>query len=172
MSLAAHQIVRRALLVNSHVNRTRSIKRGGTGGDSRTGIDVRREGRCLGTYVVTRHRFQVKTVADRRRHRQAHQAASVMKHEVNGFRRNLLRRYDKVSFVLAKLIVHEHDHPARQQFFECLFDGAEPVAFLGHVLLGLTSMSLSIVSYRFWSKSRGWRPRLACLGCYDWDNTW
>ena len=53
-------------------------------------------------------------------HRQADQAASEFRHEVDGFGCDLLGRESEVPFVLAVFVVDDHDHPACADFFNCV----------------------------------------------------
>jgi len=46
-------------------------------------------------------------------------------HEVDGFRRNLLRGHGQIAFVFAVLVVDQHDHPPVADFLDRLFHAAE-----------------------------------------------
>ena len=132
MALAADQIVRRRVLIDGNSNRAGAIKGRRPGGDARAGIDVQRERRRLRIDVVARQWLQMEPIADRRRHRQAHQAARVAHHEVNRFGRDFLGRDDQITLVLAELVVHEHDHAARPHLGQGFVDGAKIVRHFGH----------------------------------------
>jgi hypothetical protein len=53
---------------------------------------------------------------------QADQAAAVARHEVDVFRTDFRRGHDQVAFVLAVLVVHQHDHAALPDVLEDFLD--------------------------------------------------
>ena len=57
--------------------------------------------------------------------RQAHQAARVRDHEVDVGRAHQLGGHDQVAFVLAVLVVDDHDHAAGADFVEQFGDGCK-----------------------------------------------
>src|SRR5204862_2999576 len=59
------------------------------------------------------------------RHRQADQAPSVTRHEVDGFRRDLLRGNREVAFVLAILVVADDDDAAGADGGDGIFNRRE-----------------------------------------------
>ena len=72
----------------------------------------------------------MKLVATFRRKSQADQAASVQRHEVDGFGRDELRGHGKVAFVLAILVVDDHQHAAVADFLDRLGDGGKRHVYL------------------------------------------
>ena len=61
--------------------------------------------------------------------RQADQAAAVPGHEIDVLGADLRGGHDEVAFVLAVLVVHQHDHPALPDVFENLVDGIKRSPF-------------------------------------------
>ena len=59
------------------------------------------------------------------RHRDADQPPAVRGHEVDDLRRDLLRRYGQIAFVLAILIVDDDDHLAVANRLDRVLDGGE-----------------------------------------------
>ena len=51
------------------------------------------------------------------RHRQTHEPAPKLRHEIDGLRRDLLGGKRKVAFVLAVLVVDDDDHASRTNLF-------------------------------------------------------
>ena len=58
-------------------------------------------------------------------HRQANQPTTVLRHEVDGLRRDLFRRQGQIALVLPVFIVNDYDHPASTNFFNCGWDVGE-----------------------------------------------
>ncbi len=75
--------------------------------------------------VLRDHQRNLELVEPLRRHRQTDQSAAVPRHEVDGLRRDLLRRDRQVAFVLAILIVDDDDHLAGADGVERVFDAGE-----------------------------------------------
>ena len=51
-------------------------------------------------------------------HREANQSTSALGHEVDGFGSDFLRGQSEVAFVLAILVVHDHNHAAVADFLD------------------------------------------------------
>ncbi|MNL47900.1 hypothetical protein D3C87_1707110 [compost metagenome] len=62
--------------------------------------------------VARHHRIQLQLAAAFGGQRQADQAAPVLGHEVDGFRRDEVGRQDQVAFIFAVFLVNEDDHAA------------------------------------------------------------
>ncbi len=75
-------------------------------------FDRDREVRGLANVGVADHQRQPQLLAARARQRQADQPAPVFRHEVDVFGAHLRGRHDEVAFVLALLVVEDHDHLA------------------------------------------------------------
>ncbi len=131
-----------ARLKREHVPRPRQVRRtrvridGGehgrraiAGGDPRRrdalGFDGYREGSTEVRRVLRHHLRQVQLRQPLLGHRQADQAAPVRHHEVDGVRRDLLRRDCQVALVLAILVVDDDDHAAVADRLDRLLDGGE-----------------------------------------------
>ncbi len=71
---------------------------------------------------VADHQRQPQLAAAVAGQRQADQAAAVPGHEVDVLGTHLRRGHHEVAFVLAILVVHDHDHPALADVVEDLVD--------------------------------------------------
>ncbi len=125
MAVVAHQVGWRRALVHDHRYRAGTVEGGDAGGNTGAGVELLRQRRGLGVEQRTAHRLQVETVAKGRRHRQADHAAGVTHHEIDGFRRRLLRGDDEIAFVFAVLVIDEDDHAALVQLLQGFLNGAE-----------------------------------------------
>src|SRR5262249_53581027 len=63
--------------------------------------------------VLRHHQRNLKLVEPIGRHREADQAAAVLRHEVDGFRRDLFGSDRQIALVLAILVVHDNYDAAR-----------------------------------------------------------
>ena len=142
MALAADDVLRHRAVIDGDFDGVSAIKRRSAGGDSVTGVDLRREGRRLGIGMVGRLQVEVQAFANARRHCQADDAAAVPHHEVDGFGRHLLRGDDQVALVLAILVIDEHDHAAGPQLGQRLVDRAEAIVVSRHVRSFVASCEL------------------------------
>jgi hypothetical protein len=52
-------------------------------------------------------------------------SAAILRHEINRLGGDLLRCQSQITFVLAILVVDDHDHPAGADFFNCFGDVGE-----------------------------------------------
>ena len=75
--------------------------------------------------VLRRHLPEAQVLQPLLGHGQADQAASVLGHEVDGFGRDLLGGHRQVAFVLAVLVVDDHDHAAGADLLQRGLDIAE-----------------------------------------------
>ncbi len=78
-----------------------------------------------GAVGVADHQRQAQLLAALARQREADQAAAVARHEVDVLGAHLGGGHDEVAFVLAVLVVHDHDHPALPQVLEDLVYGVQ-----------------------------------------------
>ena len=53
--------------------------------------------------------------------RQTNQSAPKLRHEIDHFRRHFLRRHGQIAFILAILVIHQHNHPPLANFLHSLF---------------------------------------------------
>ena len=113
------------LVVDGDGDGAGAVIRRGAGGDAGAGVDRLREGSLLRIDIGAVHRRQVQPVADGRRHGQADDAAAIAHHEIDGLRRGILGGDDQVAFVLAVLVVDQHDHAPGLEIGEGFLDRAE-----------------------------------------------
>src|SRR5581483_3677793 len=67
--------------------------------------------------VFPRHRADTQVIQSLRRHGQADQPASKLRHEIDSFRRDLLSGHSKVAFVLSVFVIDDHNHASGADFF-------------------------------------------------------
>ena len=70
---------------------------------------------CAKRIRVPRHFMQPELQRPLPRHRRTHEAARMRDHEIHRFGRDLLGRHDQVAFILAVLIIRQHNHFAGGQ---------------------------------------------------------
>jgi hypothetical protein len=68
---------------------------------------------------------QAQRVTDLGAKRQADQAAGVLGHEVDRFGADFFGGYAEVAFILAVLVVDDHEHPPGPEILDGLRDGGE-----------------------------------------------
>ena len=75
--------------------------------------------------VLSRHLAEAKIVEALFGHGEADQPATVLGHEVDGFRRDLFGGHGQVALVLAVFVVDDHDHAAGADLLQRGFDVTE-----------------------------------------------
>ncbi len=103
----------------------RAIVRRDAGRDALGGFDRDREVGGLAQVGVADHERQPQLLAALAREREADQAAPVARHEVDVLGPHLGRGHDEVAFVLAILVVEDHDHLARANRGDDVVDRVE-----------------------------------------------
>ena len=98
---------------DGRLNRARAIVRRDAGRHALGRFDRDREIRGLTNVGIADHQRQAQLLATRARQREANQPAAVLRHEVDVFGAHLRGRHDEIAFVLALLVVENHDHLAR-----------------------------------------------------------
>lgn len=90
---------------------------------------ARFDGDCKGSPVfrgvVPDHQGHLKFVKALACHCQANQSASVPRHEIDGFRRDLLRRDCKVALVFAIFVINDDDDAALSYFLYGICDAVK-----------------------------------------------
>ena len=104
------QIFRHRRRVGHDANGGGSVSSADSGRDAPRRIDADLEIGLKGLAVLAHHASNAKLLQPLGICRYADQPASMLGHEVNGFRRDELRRHDQIAFVLAVGIVHDDDH--------------------------------------------------------------
>ena len=94
------------------LNGLRAVVSRDAGGDAVLGVDGLGERGAEVGGVLGRHLAEAKVVEALLGHGQADQAAAVLGHEVDGFRRDLLGGHGQVALVFAVFVVDDHDHAA------------------------------------------------------------
>ena len=100
-----------------------AVGRGNSGGDASGRIDGNRKGGAKRRSVVRHHHGQAQMSHSFFRQGQADQTASMGRHEVDRFGRDLFGRHAEVAFVLAVLVIGEDDHAAAADLVNRFFDG-------------------------------------------------
>ena len=121
------QVICGRMRVHQHLHRTRAIRGRDAGRDAGARLNRDREGRSQRGRVgaLIDHQPQAQPVEDGAVHRDADQAATVGRHEVDRLRRHELRRQRQVSFVLAILVVGDDQRLAQREGLDCLFHRRE-----------------------------------------------
>ena len=119
------QILRPGLGIDGGQDSNGAVGGADAGGDSDARVDRFAERGAVNRSVDRRHERQVELVAALLGEREANEAAAVLSHKVDGFRRDFFGGHGEVAFVLAVLVVNEDDHAAVANFFDGLFDGAK-----------------------------------------------
>ena len=102
-----------------------AISGGYAGGDALLGLDRDREGGAMASAVVLRHQGQAKLPDALGGQRQADQATTKARHEVDGVRRRHLGGDDEVALILPVLVVDKDEHPAVAGLLDDRLDGGE-----------------------------------------------
>src|SRR6266853_1131016 len=95
------------------------------GGHAFGGLDADGERGAEGALVLAHHHAQAELADLLLGQREADQPARVLGHEVDGLRRDELRRQDEVALVLAVGVVDQDDHPAPPQLLERSLDASD-----------------------------------------------
>ena len=107
------QIMRRRSRINRHLDRMRAIRSRDPRRHAFTRLDALGKCRAKPRSILLRHRPQPQIVRAFFRQRQADQPAAILRHKVDRLGSNKLRSQRQVAFILAVLIIDDHDHPAR-----------------------------------------------------------
>ena len=105
-----NNVLRARIARYGRLHRTGAILRGNPGCHAFRRLDRNREGRTVGTLVVTRHRRQAKLTGTRLGDRQANQATRVRNHEIDGFRRDMLGGEHQIAFVFPIFFIDQNNH--------------------------------------------------------------
>ena len=76
----------------------------------------------MGGFIESHHQGQTQLFTMFSGEGQADEATAEAGHEVDGLRRDLVRRHDQIALVFTFLVIHDHDHPAASQIINNLFD--------------------------------------------------
>ena len=119
------QIFGPRIALHRRLNRTSTIVRRDAGRHAFCGFDRHGEiGRVRGT-VDAHHQRQAQLSATISRQRETDQPARVARHEVHILGAHRIRGHDQIAFVLAILVIHDHDHAAGTDVRENFIDGIE-----------------------------------------------
>ena len=108
-----HNVLRRAF--DGHFDGARPVGRRDAGADALRRFNRSGKGRAITRAVAAGHGRQAQLLATLARQRQAHQAAGMGRHEVDGLWRDVLGRQHQIAFIFAVFFVHQNDHFARPQ---------------------------------------------------------
>ena len=120
-----HEVVRRGVRVRQHLDRPRAVRRRDARRHPLPRVDGDRERGSERRLVVLHHHRNVQAVEALAGHRDADHAARVAEHESDVLRRRELACDHQIAFVLAVLVVDDHDEPSTTVFFDSVFDGIE-----------------------------------------------
>ncbi len=165
--------------IDRNLDGARTVLRRDAGGDSLASVDGFTECRPILRRVLRRHQSNVKVLETLLGHRQADQATSIFRHEVDGFGRDCFSSEGEVAFVLAVLVVYNDDHPARADFCQCFWNAGErwlrahvqpilagpPRDKVNVITMEDTSWVLSMTSTPITSGNADHARRLAAIRC-------
>ncbi len=121
----ACQIVWARSRTNRSQNRARAVAGGNSRGDAFHSVNGFAKRRAEVRGVDGRHQRQPQRIAALAGQRQANEAASVHRHEVDDLRRHLFGGDGKVALVLAVLVVHYDEHAPRARFLDGFGNGSK-----------------------------------------------
>jgi len=128
------QVLRLRLRVDRRKNRDRAVRGTDAGGNPKPSVDRFAKRRSMHGGIDWRHQRKVQLVAAILGERQANQSSRILGHEVDGFRRNLLRRHRQVAFVFAVLIIDQDNHVPLSNILHRLFHGRKVSSHLAHII--------------------------------------
>src|SRR5581483_297345 len=112
--------------VDECLDRGGTIERGDTGARAVAVVDRHEEGGALALRVLPPHRVQLELTGALRGDRRADVARRVVEEERDLLGRDELRRHDEIAFVLAVLVVDDHDDLTATDGGHRVFDRCEP----------------------------------------------
>ena len=117
------QIVRRAVVGQQHLNRAGAVISADACRHALARVDGLHESRAELIALIHRHHPGKPQICQSLAfHGNADQPAAVFRHEVDDVRSDVLRRGDKIAFVLPLLVVHDDDHLAAAQHIDRFAD--------------------------------------------------
>ena len=119
------KILRPRLGIDRGENGDRAVGRADACRDAETSVDRFGERGAVHRSIDRRHQRQMQLVAAIFGERQADQPARILRHEIDGFRRDFFGGHREVAFVFAVFVVDEDNHPPLADVFDSLFDGGE-----------------------------------------------
>jgi hypothetical protein len=108
--------------VDRHRDRPRAIACGNASGHALAGLDRDREGGLHRLGMVAAHRLEPQVEHALAGQRQANEATAVRGHEIDRRRGRHLRGNDQIAFVLAVLVIDQHEHSAVARFVDDVLD--------------------------------------------------
>ena len=116
--------------VDRHLHRRRAVLRRDAGGGPPLGLDRDAERRLEAGGILRHHERNLEFVEPLRRHRQADEAAPVLRHEVDRLGRDLVGSNRQVALVLPVFIVDDDDHLSLAEGVEGIFDPGDGAVLL------------------------------------------
>src|SRR5690606_15773866 len=120
-----HKVIGGSGGVDQQLDRLDAVGGRHAGADAVLGMAIHTDGERRAPHAVVAGRLglEVQTVAVGSGERHAKVSAADAGHEVDDFRRDLLRSADKVAFVFAVFIIHEHDDLTGSKLVKNLWNG-------------------------------------------------
>src|SRR6267378_3312576 len=104
--------------INRHFDGVRAIISRNPGCDALPRVNRLAERSPILRSIFRRHRTNPQMIQPLFRHCKADQSSPILRHKVDGFRRNLLSRQGKIAFVFAIFVVDDHNHPPSADLFD------------------------------------------------------
>ena len=115
-------VLRAARRVDRNRNGARAVRRADPGGDALARFDADGKGGLVAAAVAAAHQFEAERLDALALKREADEAATVGRHEVDRIGRCHLCGDDEVALVLAVLIVDQHEHAPVAGFLDDFLD--------------------------------------------------
>ena len=128
----ASEILRLGLGINRRENGYGAVGGADASSDAGAGVNGFGKGRAMNGRVDGRHERKVQFVATVLGERETDETATVLGHEIDGVRSDLLGGHREVAFVFTIFVVHEDDHAALANVFDGFLDRSEVGAQVSH----------------------------------------
>ena len=115
------------VFVYGDFDRQRPIRSRDPGGHALTRLDRHGKSRLVTGRVIHRHHWQTQSIDAFFSHWQTDQTPPVGGHKVDRISVRKLRRDHQIAFVLAVLVIDQHEHTPLTGFFDDLFDGRDGI---------------------------------------------
>jgi hypothetical protein len=121
------QVFRPGVVRDRSANRARAVLRRYPGGDALGGLDAHGEVRAVPVLGLAHHQRQSQPPATVLGERQADEAATVPRHEIDVLGPHTGRGHQQVTLVLPVLVIHDHDHASRSELGQDFLDRVQRV---------------------------------------------
>ena len=118
-----HQIAGLCRFGHRHLNGFGAVGGRNAGGHAFSGFNRHGESGAVDRAIAGRHGREFQKFATLAGEREANQATAKTRHEIDGFRRDMVRGQHQIAFVLAVFFIHQDDDAARFHLGDDLLHG-------------------------------------------------